>query len=83
MLAGGRNSRCNPLDNAPFRLTLLGGNTLVTPPPIDRLLLLHLFPSPLPKYGRRRGTHSSATTFAAERHAAVKYVALRTAFARR
>ena len=34
MLAGGRNSRCNPLDYSPSGATLSAGATFETPPPI-------------------------------------------------
>ena len=33
MLAGGRNSRCNPLDESPFSFLLCVSFLLVTPPP--------------------------------------------------
>ena len=34
MLAGGRNSRCNPLDESPFSFLLCVSFLLVTPPPM-------------------------------------------------
>ncbi len=72
MLAGGRNSRCNPLDESPFSFLLCVSFLFVTPPPKCQLMVLNFFsrPGKFPDYFTKE---FSANTIVAGTHAIVLY----------